>query len=87
MGVSTNFTILDIAIDRPINGCPFGTIGCDKIECPKACFCEDHCSWNKCKLENPPVGCLGHSNRKWEYDEKELYWKTTFKGRIWVFSK
>ena len=38
---------------RPPNGCPEGT-----FDGATTCYCEDHCSWEVCRLLNPPLNCL-----------------------------
>ena len=75
---------LDIATDRPTNGCPVGTYGCEDVICPNTCFCEEHCSWNSCKLKNPPMSCIFHANSKWEYDHHTHFWRRSSEG-IFVY--
>ena len=59
----------------PSDGCPEGTF--DGIS---TCFCEDHCSWNMCRLNHPPGNCLKRlsmtmvNNVTWQWDSKEKYW-------------
>lgn len=71
---------LDIATDRPSDGCPISTYGCDDHICPNTCFCEDHCSWHKCKLKTPPLSCIAQENRKWDYDSRTKSWKIILEG-------
>ena len=73
---------LDIATDRPSDGCPVGTHGCGDVICPNTCFCEDHCSWKKCKLKNQPLGCIVHENRKWDYDHQANFWRIRLEGIV-----
>ena len=49
------------------------------IEVFVTCHCEDHCSWNKCRLENPPSNCLDGVNSSWQWDEKRKYWVAQMK--------
>ena len=81
-----NYTISEVVVHRPSDGCPVGAFGCIDRACPNSCYCEDHCSWKKCKLEDPPEGCLIHSDRKWFYDEENRYWRANLKGRFAIFS-
>ena len=77
------YLIKDLAVagvTRPSDGCPIGSYGCDNEDCPNTCFCGDHCSWRKCKLEKPPQSCLIHSNNKWVYDFDRNFWKSTLDG-------
>ena len=40
------------------------------------CFCEDHCSWETCRLINPPSNCIssiGHAT-VWARDEMKDAW-------------
>ena len=82
---SHNYTILDSETDRPLDGCPLGTNGCGNVACPNTCFCEDHCSWKKCKLDKPPNSCLKHTRRTWVYDRQKGYWRTKFIGNLNIF--
>ena len=65
---------------QPLGGCPVGTIGCVDEGCPNTCFCETHCSWKKCKLDQPPHNCLSDTNLKWKYDHWKKYWITVVEG-------
>ena len=55
-------------LKRP-SGCPNGT-----LEGLTTCFCEDHCSWERCRLETPPYDCLPRTNTAWVWDSKKKYW-------------
>ena len=44
---------VEIIPKRPASGCPSGT-----FDSMNTCFCEDHCSWEACRLINPPHNCL-----------------------------
>ena len=71
----------DLAIaSRPSGGCPIGTFGCGEKKCPNTCFCEDHCSWKKCRLENPPQSCLYNTKLKWDFDGYRNHWKSVIRG-------
>ena len=74
------FNQKDIAADRPSEGCPGGSNGCNDIECPNTCFCEDHCSWKKCKLDKPLQNCLIQAKRNWVYDHRNNHWRTSLGG-------
>ena len=52
---------------RPIDGCPKGTI--DGIS---TCFCEDHCSWKICRLNDPPIGCPRVIS--WQWNPTGIHW-------------
>ena len=52
---------------RPSIGCPKGT-----IDGFTTCFCEDHCSWNVCRLKNPPTTCPGAEI--WKWNSLNMYW-------------
>ena len=56
---------------RPTSGCPYGTF--DSLN---TCFCEDHCSWDICRLVNPPNGCLSRIKGEviWVWDNNEDAW-------------
>ena len=55
-------------------GCPFGTIKCDGVGCPNTCYCEDHCSWEKCLLEVPPEECLLGTKGAWIWNTNKMHW-------------
>ena len=56
-------------LKRPSSGCPKGT-----LEGLTTCFCEDHCSWERCRLETPPYDCLPRTNTAWIWDSKKKFW-------------
>ncbi len=33
-----------------------------------SCSCEDHCRWDRCRLDNPPTDCLSKIDAKWMRD-------------------
>ena len=33
-----------------------------------ACSCNDHCSWDMCRLSEPPKDCLLGANSEWKWD-------------------
>ena len=43
------------------------------------CHCEDHCSWYKCRLEQPPMDCLDVENSSWKWNAKRKYWVAQIK--------
>ena len=70
--ISTELAINEKSIPKiPDNGCPSGTFkGID------TCFCEDHCSWEICRLTNPPKECLSRITGKavWSLDDNADGW-------------
>ena len=54
---------------------PFGTL--------QTCFCEDYCTWRKCKLNVPPVVCLPTNSiaSEWAWDPVKSYWVAQIKGK------
>ena len=71
----------------PRDGCPEGTIGCTDGRCPYTCFCEDHCSWKKCALEEAPDHCLSHVNSRWTWNSKEMFWVATINGNDYILER
>ena len=67
---------------RPSDGCPKGTTGCYTFGCPNTCYCEDHCSWEKCFLATPPERCLSGTDGAWYWMFDEMYWTAGPKGKI-----
>ena len=59
----------DRLLKRPSSGCPNGT-----LEGLTTCFCEDHCSWEQCRLETPPNNCLPRTNTAWIWDLEKKFW-------------
>ena len=59
---------------RPKYGCPANTYGCTGNDCshPEKCFCEEHCSWDKCRLFGNPTNCLKKSG--WIWDSVQHFW-------------
>ena len=64
----------------PATGCPNGTLGCSDGNCPATCFCEDHCSWEKCSLDEKPDKCLSNQYAMWVWDPRYSYWTAQYKG-------
>ena len=54
---------------RPTNGCPTNTI--DGVT---TCYCEDHCSWSRCRLEVPPEECLENTLSTWKWNHMKNQW-------------
>ena len=40
----------------------------------KTCSCEDHCGWDVCRLEVPPVECLTGTYSEWKWDYMKNAW-------------
>ena len=64
------------------NGCPKGTIGCSNGRCPSTCYCEDHCSWERCVLEEATPSCLASVSSKWTWESDGMYWVAQFSGNM-----
>ena len=60
---------------RPQLGCPTNTYGCSGDDCNDVqnCFCEEHCSWKKCRLVNAPENCLKDVKSNWSWDKKKRF--------------
>ena len=56
---------------RQENGCPNGT-----QDGKTTCFCEDHCSWNMCRLSEPPTCQLDFETTKveWAWSPSKSNW-------------
>ena len=64
---------IDVALiprSDPIN-CPLNFGYREKIG---ACSCEPHCSWDLCRLEERPVGCLHGAEIEWQWDNLLHAW-------------
>ena len=73
---------------RPTEGCPVNTNGCSGNDCnmPQSCFCEEHCSWETCRLADSPEKCLKGLNSFWSWDTKKLFWVAQIDGMIKTFT-
>ena len=56
----------------PNRGCPHGT-----FKGKDTCFCEDHCSWEICRLMDPPNNCIIEGKLFWKWDENRDAWVAT----------
>ena len=74
------FRILSKIDSNPYKECPKYTVGCYGLGCPNTCFCEEHCSWEKCRLEEPPKDCLEKLGGVWVKHYVENYWIAEFTG-------
>ena len=61
---------------RPKYGCPKNDYGCTGNDCshPEKCFCEEHCSWDKCRLFKYPTNCLKNVRSGWIWDSVQNFW-------------
>ena len=66
----------------PATGCPNGTLSCSGGHCTVTCFCEDHCSWEKCALDEKPDHCLLDQYAMWVWDPRYNYWVAQYKGQF-----
>ena len=55
----------------PKDGCPMHT---DKKTRVGTCSCEEHCSWDLCRLKEPPDDCLFEARSEWTWDYKKNAW-------------
>ena len=39
-----------------------------------SCSCEDHCSWDMCRLVVPPMECLMEIYSEWQWDYVKKAW-------------
>ena len=70
--ISTGFSLeLKPIPMRQENGCPTGT-----TDGKTTCYCEDYCSWNSCRLSEPPTCQLDFENIKveWAWNSSGHYW-------------
>ena len=70
---------------RPLGGCSANTYGCSGNDCnrPQSCFCEEHCSWETCRLVDSPGRCLKHVESTWIWDAKKHFWVAQLGGMIY----
>ena len=83
--IEENGTTLSYLLpEKPNNGCPSNTVGCSGSDCnhPDSCFCEQHCSWEMCKLHEYPNDCLVDVKSVWKWDSKKHSWVAQVQGKI-----
>ena len=51
------------------------------------CYCEPHCRWDKCRLQEAPVECLIGTNSIWLWDSQEKYWVAQVQGTVNYITK
>ena len=51
------------------NKCPS-----DTFDGKSTCFCEDHCSWNVCRLGKPTNYCSTNLRNPWGWDSSRKHW-------------
>ena len=74
---NANGTTLSVLIPRRTKmGRPANTYGCSGDVCndQSNCFCEEHCSWDVCRLEEPPNDCLYGTKSIWKWDHLKNAW-------------
>ena len=64
-----------------MNGCPENMLGCRNGRCQNTCYCEDHCSWDKCVLVEKPDDCLDEATSQWIWDGNKNFWVAQLTGR------
>ena len=78
--ISTEKNINESLIPKPpADGCPQGT-----FNSLNTCYCEDHCSWETCRLLNPPQNCLSDIayESAWTWDSQKNAWVAQSKYQI-----
>ena len=76
--VTIGFLVYSDVLTPGDDGCPKNTIGCTGLGCPKTCYCEDGCTWERCTLSNPPEECLRGTNSTWHLGPR--HWTAKFTG-------
>ena len=66
------------------SSCPLNTYGCQGSTCynDRNCFCEPHCSWEKCRLFEKPEDCLNGVNSEWIWNSTHNFWVAQLKGIV-----
>ena len=67
---------------RPKDGCPDNSYGCSGYDCnmKQSCFCEEHCSWETCRLVDYPEECIEDLESIWRWDTEKLFWVAQVHG-------
>ena len=77
--------VYDDVLIPGIDGCPKHTKGCNGLGCPKTCYCQDRCTWERCTLTEPPHECLRETNSSWQQRIEHWTAKTTGEYRVFLF--
>ena len=64
---------LDLIPRRPENGCP-NKKPYKNVYDFQTCSCENHCSWDLCRLHDPPGQCLAGTGSTWKWDILKSSW-------------
>jgi len=56
---------------QPEDGCPENSFARDRFD---TCTCEEHCSWDLCRLEDAPSACLKGTFSKWVWAKHKMAW-------------
>ena len=48
------------------------------------CTCNEHCSWDLCRVLDPPRDCLRETNSEWKWDDLKAYVAQIVKGIYFV---
>ena len=77
---------MELVPEAPMNGCPNKKIQCEmpkeleSFVCPNTCYCEDHCSWQHCSLNDPPMECFDDIDGTWFRKNEGDPWVAKFNG-------
>lgn len=72
MVLANGFSVDVELIPRAIKGhCPKGSNYKEKLG---TCSCDEHCTWDSCRLTIAPNDCLVDINSKWVWDPLEGAW-------------
>ena len=62
----------------------YGNSGND-YSSPQNCYCEEHCTWEACRLLDGPEDCLRDVGSFWSWDTKKRFWIAQMGGTISYF--
>ena len=68
--------------------CPSNTYGKsgDDYTSPQNCYCEEHCTWEACRLLDSPEDCVSHVGSFWSWDSKKRFWIAQIGGTIFYLT-
>ena len=68
--------------------CPSNTYGNsgDDYTSPQNCYCEEHCTWEACRLLDSPEDCVRDVGSFWSWDSKKRFWIAQIGGTIFYLT-
>ena len=76
---------IDLIPRANADGCPVGWDYKTNQGLNGSCSCEDHCSWDMCRIAVAPMECLMGTYSAWQWDYVKRAWEAQVIQGIVVF--